>query len=157
MQGSDLTRFSETAATSFPQPVRPVNSYYVEPAVSPPIAYPYNPEQTALFQSLRPEQRFSGAVSDTYSQADADAMNTQEKETTEELLRAILELYEKLPESVRSEVNLEKFHVPSNITKDSTTHRGVEGPLEDLSQKLERFKIRTIQLGGVVKEEDKPL
>ncbi|KAJ8899622.1 hypothetical protein K2173_018596 [Erythroxylum novogranatense] len=135
MQGHDLNRCSDTATTSFPQPVRPVNSYNMEPVVSPPIAYPYSIEE-----------RFSQPTA------------TDTEETIEELLSAILELYEKLPKNVRSQVNLEEFHIPSDKLKDlklaDSTSRGVEGPLGDLSHKLERFKIRTIQLGGVANEED---
>jgi hypothetical protein len=83
-----------------------------------------------------------------------------EKETREELWGAILELYEKLPQRIKNKVNLEKFDVHRDVSRDlkvdSSSRRSVEGStIKKLSRKLERFKIRTVQGGGgVVKVEE---
>ncbi|KAJ6739942.1 hypothetical protein OIU79_000153 [Salix purpurea] len=83
-----------------------------------------------------------------------------EKETREEHWGAILELYEKLPQSIKTQVNLDKFDVPRNLLRDmkvdSSSQRSADegSTIEKLSRKLERFKIRTVQGGGVVRVEE---
>ncbi|CAI0408080.1 unnamed protein product [Linum tenue] len=63
-----------------------------------------------------------------------------------------MELYEKLPMAVRSQVNLEKFHIPSNVVTnlkvDAARSREVQGIVDQLSPKLERFKVKTVRAGG---------
>ena len=76
-----------------------------------------------------------------------------EQETPEELWGAILELYEKLPQRIKNQLNLEKFDFHRDVSRDlkvdSSSQRSVEGStVEKLSRKLERFKIRTVQGGG---------
>jgi hypothetical protein len=68
-----------------------------------------------------------------------------EKETREELWGAILELYEKLPQRIKNQLNLEKFDVHKDVSRDfkvdSSSRRSEEGStVEKLSRKLERFK-----------------
>lgn len=41
------------------------------------------------------------------------------------------------------------------VTVQKVATRGLQGSMEELSHKLERFKIRTLDIVGVVKEEDK--
>lgn len=70
----------------------------------------------------------------------------QDPSQAEELMN---EVYEKLPESVRSQVDLDKLNVAEVRT------RGSSGAVDELQMKLERFKVKTVQqLGGVVKEEE---
>nr|BAG15870.1 hypothetical protein [Bruguiera gymnorhiza] len=161
---STINQFFETATTTFPQPTRPINSYSLEPQELPETSYAVNPENMN-FQSWNREETSLGQP-EIYSQPKATAVSGGTKEIIEELeelLRHILELYAKLPPSARRLVNLEKFHVPRDLLQDLnmdsvSTSRGVQGAgdLEELSHKLERFKIKTIQLGGgVVKEDDR--
>lgn len=155
----DSHQFPKPVMTNFPQPTRPLNNYYLEPSQLPQTSHPINEEDNLRFQSCTPEERFPSNVPDSCGPTTTTVMDDGEKETMEELLRAILELYAKLPPRIRSQVKLDRFNIPSNILKDlkveSTATRGVEGSMEELSRKLERFKIRTVQLGGIVKEEDK--
>jgi hypothetical protein len=141
----------------FPQPARPFNSYYQE-------HYSSQPDQTSFStvisdnmgrQTCGPEERSAD------QHAPATTMEAGgEKETREELWGAILELYEKLPQRIKNKVNLEKFDVHRDVSRDlkvdSSSRRSVEGStIKKLSRKLERFKIRTVQGGGgVVKVEE---
>ncbi|CAN1275833.1 hypothetical protein LINPERPRIM_LOCUS15829 [Linum perenne] len=63
-----------------------------------------------------------------------------------------MELYQKLPESIRREVNLNKFHIPNDVVSDlkgdDARSRELRGIVDKLSPKLERFKVRTVR-GGV--------
>jgi hypothetical protein len=141
----------------FPQPARPFSSYYQE-------HYSSQPDQTSFStvisdnmgrQTCGPEERSAD------QHAPATTMEAGgEKETREELWGAILELYEKLPQRIKNKVNLEKFDVHRDVSRDlkvdSSSRRSVEGStIKKLSRKLERFKIRTVQGGGgVVKVEE---
>ncbi|KAJ6907111.1 hypothetical protein NC651_017715 [Populus alba x Populus x berolinensis] len=76
-----------------------------------------------------------------------------EQETPEELWGAILELYEKLPQRVKNQLNLEKFDVHRDVSRDlkvdSRSRRSDErSTVEKLSRKLERFK-NQLNLGHV--------
>ncbi|KAK2635864.1 hypothetical protein Ddye_030656 [Dipteronia dyeriana] len=117
----------------FPQPTRPINSYDLE----------------SLQFSEEPSQS---------QPMDMDNLEGEGGEKEEELHKLIKELYEKLPKSKRNQVNLDKLNVADEklrgVEVDKTTMRGVNGPVDELQQKLERFKIKTVQLGGVVKQED---
>ncbi|OMO68261.1 hypothetical protein COLO4_29805 [Corchorus olitorius] len=162
--------------SNFPQPTRPVQSYD-----------DLTPIQTQIHQveasqnvnmgnfyssdSSIPEQEFH----------QFEETEEEEKQAIEDLIRVIFEWYEKLPESIRSQINLEKFNVsvPSDSMAEhvhneqleelkqklerfkirtmgiNTTSREVNGAGDELRQKLERFKIRTVQLGEVAQEEVK--
>lgn len=87
----------------------------------------------------------------------------EEKEALDKLLRSILEIYEKLPSKIRDKPNMEglinkhKADDNSRSVNFTTSTRGLRGPLEYFSQKLERFIIRTLDPGSeVVKDEDQP-
>ncbi|KAG5241114.1 hypothetical protein IMY05_007G0011600 [Salix suchowensis] len=92
--------------------------------------------------------------------APATTMGDGEKETREEHWGVILELYEKLPQSIKTQVSLDRFdvrrNVPRDLKVDSSSQRSAEGStIEKLSRKLERFKIRTVQGEGCKGEEDR--
>ncbi|KAA8518613.1 hypothetical protein F0562_016087 [Nyssa sinensis] len=62
----------------------------------------------------------------------------------------ISELLEKLPErSAGGQGNSEEMNT------DSISTRGLDESVEELTQKLERFKVKTLDLGEVVEEENK--
>ncbi|KAJ4830700.1 hypothetical protein Tsubulata_018835 [Turnera subulata] len=146
--------FNSTVMGSFPQPTRPINCFsnLEEPIQyeydSPQTSYTYNTDNVAPFESRRHDQETEDG----------------EKETMEALLGAISELHDKPPASVRSKVNLDELNVPRKPSSgsrgvkstNSTSTRGIDekGSLAELSQKLERFKIRTIQAGGVVVKDE---
>ncbi|GAV74013.1 hypothetical protein CFOL_v3_17496 [Cephalotus follicularis] len=140
----------------FPQPTRPFNSYDCEPMIQPEPPCPLDADDMSCESSMIKQRLDLQSPSPPPSISLAD----EEKETIEQLLGAITTLYAKLPPTIRSQVNLDKFNIPSKVQKslhkvDSTiSTRGVQGSMEELSVKLERFKIRTIQLGEVVKEEE---
>ncbi|TXG58331.1 hypothetical protein EZV62_016160 [Acer yangbiense] len=143
----------------FPQPTRPINSYDLES-----LHFSEEPSQSQAqpidmdnCESCLPaETRHDPIQSHHNSQTSMEGGGGGEK--AEELLKLIKELYEKLPESIRNHVNLDKLNGADEKLKgvevDKTTMRGVNGPMDELQQKLERFKIKTVQLGGVVKQED---
>ncbi|KAJ6288313.1 hypothetical protein OIU76_024325 [Salix suchowensis] len=135
----------------FPQPTRPVNSFYQE------SSQPQN--STTVISDNMGRQAYGPKERSADHHAPATTMGDGEKETREEQWGAILELYEKLPQSIKTQVNLDKFDVPRNVLRDlkvdSSSQRSAEGStIEKLSRKLERFKIRTVQGGGVVRGEE---
>ncbi|KAF2289750.1 hypothetical protein GH714_038469 [Hevea brasiliensis] len=92
--------------------------------------------------------------------ADNTENGVEEKEKFEELARTVVESYEKLPANIRNQITLDKFRRnPSLVSKDlkvdSSSSRSIEGSVGDSPDKLERFKIKTIKLGGVVNGENK--
>ncbi|KAB5547533.1 hypothetical protein DKX38_010939 [Salix brachista] len=137
---------------AFPQPTRPVNSFYQE------SSQPQN--STTVISDNMGRQAYGPKERSAEQHAPATTMGDGEKETREEHWGAILELYDKLPQSIKTQVNLDKFDVPRNVLRDlkvdSSSQRSAEegSTIEKLSRKLERFKIRTVQGGGVVREEE---
>ncbi|KAJ9181434.1 hypothetical protein P3X46_009566 [Hevea brasiliensis] len=132
----DQTQSGVAVINTFPQPTRPVNSYYLEVAQA-------QPPQTSYPVT-----------------ADNTENGVEEKEKFEELVRAVVESYEKLPANIRNQITLDKFRRnPSLVSKDlkvdSSSSRSIEGSVGDSPDKLERFKIKTIKLGGVVNGENK--
>lgn len=85
----------------------------------------------------------------------------EDDEEVEEIIRGILELFERLPSSLKDKVALEimnkemskqnGLHIGSTSTTTST--RGIGGPVEDSCVKLERFKVKTFVVGDVTKDD----
>lgn len=162
----DQTQFGVSVINTFPQPTRPVNSYYLEPEQTqlPQTSYPVGADinMGMEFQACRPEERFPEQVPGDYYCAEEKTTETgaAKKEKFEELVKAAVESYEKLPENIRNQITLDKYKTkPSLVSKglkvDSGSSRGIGGSaIGDSAEKLERFKIKTIKLGGVVNEED---
>lgn len=151
-------QFLNSKTMQFPQHTRPINSYDLEalhfseePSQSQPIDHMDNCESC-----LPAETRHDPIQSHHNSQTSMEGEGGGEK--AEELHKLIIQLYEKLPECIRNQVNLDKLNGADEKLKgvevDKTTMRGVNRPMDELQQKLERFKIKTVQLGGVVKQED---
>lgn len=96
------------------------------------------------------------------SKRDQEEEEEKEKDALDRLLRSTLEIYEKLPTKIRDKLNMKDFinkHKAGNSrgVNFSTSTRGLRGHLEEFSQKLERFMIRTLDPGSeVVKDEDQP-
>ncbi|PQM39022.1 hypothetical protein Pyn_23878 [Prunus yedoensis var. nudiflora] len=76
-------------------------------------------------------------------------VNEEEGQALDGLLGFISELWEKAPAKIADQL------LNMDGTKAQTAAHGLQGSVEELLHKLERFKIRTYDLGGVVKEEDK--
>ncbi|KAL6273534.1 hypothetical protein Pyn_21673 [Prunus yedoensis var. nudiflora] len=76
-------------------------------------------------------------------------VNEEEGQALDGLLGFISELWEKAPAKIADQL------LNMDGTKARTAAHGLQGSVEELLHKLERFKIRTYDLGGVVKEEDK--
>ncbi|GLT94657.1 hypothetical protein SLE2022_123860 [Rubroshorea leprosula] len=148
----------------FPQPTRPINSYNFVP-----VNMDCNLDST--------EEMFQFQSLDTsIPQSTARATEEEEKQAIEDLLRIVSEWHEKLPESIKGTINLEELNTATRgvkggvqeivhnferfreMTASWNSSRGLdgpeEGPEEELIEGLERFKIRTVNLGGVVKEEE---
>ncbi|CAN0926274.1 hypothetical protein LINGRAHAP2_LOCUS35249 [Linum grandiflorum] len=123
----------ETRASSFPVTAYPVPAQLVVP---PPVGFP---------------------VESTVINRDESISTEEERESIDELKRGIMELYNKLPASIRSKINLNKFHIPNDVVTDfkadDARSREVRGIVDQLSPKLERFKVRTVR-GGVVTVDD---
>ncbi|OMO82093.1 hypothetical protein CCACVL1_12080 [Corchorus capsularis] len=170
--------------SNFPQPTRPVQSY----DDLAPIPTQINPaSENVNMGNFYSSDHYSSIPEQEFHQFDIPEFSSteeteeEEKKAIEDLIRVIFEWYEKLPESIRSQINLEKFNVsaPSDSMAEhghneqleelkqklerfkirtmgiNTTSRGVNGADDELRQKLERFKIRTVQLGEVAQEEVK--
>lgn len=147
MQSIDISssQFQNSEMIQFPQPTRPINSYNFETPQRPPELV-----NTSYVNFESSQDNF---------EAPTTAGPEEEKETLDEILKLVSEWYEKLPASMRSKLNLRMLNGPSNKPKgfkvnSSTSTRGVDGLLEEMTPKLERFKIRTVQQGGVVQEDD---
>ncbi|KAF5750480.1 hypothetical protein HS088_TW03G00817 [Tripterygium wilfordii] len=151
--------------TQFPQPTRPINSYCLETQnyISRPSILPLH-TNAMVFEPSVPEESLSYQFSYECTTPTTTAATTEEKkednETFEEILRAISMLYEKLPASIRAKLKMEILNLPNKkrirgSKFEQTSMRDLGGPLEELSIKLERFKVKTMEVGGVVKEEDK--
>ncbi|KAJ4705148.1 hypothetical protein OWV82_021966 [Melia azedarach] len=136
----------------FPQPTRPINSYDLEIQQFPSESEPANMNNMNISEPSLSAESLSTASGEE---------EEEEEKSMEEVLKLISELQEKLPASIRSEVNLD--HQINKLKglkaySTSTRTRGCNGPLEEIKCKLERFKIRTVQPGGgvvVVQDEEK--
>ncbi|KAH7553414.1 hypothetical protein JRO89_XS12G0009000 [Xanthoceras sorbifolium] len=111
----------------FPQPTRPINSYDLES-----LRFPQ--EQCSQSQPVNMDNNCESCLP---AETTFDSIQSHDNCQT-----SMEELYEKLPDH------------QWKVDKD-TKMRGVNGPLDELQQKLERFKIKTVQLGGVIKQEEK--
>ncbi|XVE76018.1 hypothetical protein DITRI_Ditri12bG0139100 [Diplodiscus trichospermus] len=171
----------------FPQPTRPVRNCDLTPLQFPQASLDVTINDSYSRPSV-PGQEFQFNLPDNLM-PQPTAKTEEEKHAIEDLIRLISEWYEKLPERIRSQINLDKLDVSSNNTTEQqgfqfeptkihgdneqmgefkhilerfkinamhiNTSRGVNGPGEELWQKLERFKIRTVQLGEVAEKEAK--
>ena len=133
----------------FPQPTRPINSYDMNSPIFPQATDDVVP--TIISKRQQPDDW-------------AQSKTTTTTLLQEEDLRLILDIYEKLPEKIRHQLNLEgligKITAQKASQEDFTCFsRGLEGfdQMEEFAQKLGRFKIRTLDPNGgtVVKEESK--
>ncbi|XVF07729.1 hypothetical protein REPUB_Repub06bG0164900 [Reevesia pubescens] len=136
--------------SQFPQPTRPVHSY----DLTTPKQFPQDSQDVNM-------NNFYSSIHEERSQFDfpenlmpqATATEEEKKQAIEDLIRVISEWYEKFPESIRSQINWDKFNVSSNNTTEqadfqveSTTIRGHNEQLGEFKHKLERFKIRSINI-----------
>lgn len=150
----------------FPQPTRPVNSYIDDTSSSSSLNNTAD-ENTITEWRDKPAQR---------DYCDAPATTTtitkeeeEDRKDIEKVLRSkISEVYEKLPEKIRHQLKMELEDIlgqviskrrSSSISQENFT-RGLQGYddqiKEELSRRLERFKIRTLDPTGeiIVKEHD---
>ncbi|KAH7553345.1 hypothetical protein JRO89_XS12G0000300 [Xanthoceras sorbifolium] len=89
-------------------------------------------------------------------------MVREEEKSYNEIVREISDFFKKYPahphhdDQMDRRINVNETTKQSNSKKvgaSSTTTRGHQRPLDGISMKLERFKIRTVQNGVVVKVE----
>ncbi|GMN39365.1 hypothetical protein TIFTF001_008598 [Ficus carica] len=149
----------------FPQPTRPVNSYIDDTSSSSSLNNTAD-ENTITEWRDKPAQR------DYYDAPATTTTITKEEEDRkdiEKVLRSkISEVYEKLPEKIRHQLKMKLEDIlgqviskrrSSSISQENFT-RGLQGyddqKKEELSRRLERFKIRTLDPTGeiIVKEHD---
>ncbi|PQP98008.1 hypothetical protein Pyn_21671 [Prunus yedoensis var. nudiflora] len=142
----------------FPQPTRPINSYkdmtssMALPQPTRPIILDNmtctNSEPYLQKKEARLPQEFVDHVNL------APPTEEEDKEALHGLLEIISELREKVPAKLADHLrDMDGTKALPTVLKGSTASRGLEGV--DLSKKLERFKIRTFDSEGVVKEEQK--
>ena len=157
----------------FPQPTRPIGSYNISspqnihdsqslqmPQPSEPITT-YNisnEDHIAMPQYFDHSQVPVAPPSTTAEEKNQHEEKIQE--AVEELCRGILEIYDRLPVSLQSQLNLDDIKAPTSFAKGLKTNSGEmrgcqQGSMEELRHKLERFKVKTIQLAEIVKEEQK--
>ncbi|PON36357.1 hypothetical protein PanWU01x14_329170 [Parasponia andersonii] len=159
---------SPRAENQFPQPIRPINSYDMNCLICPqptngvdPIINENN-DSISEWQEKLPQQ-----YPNDLAQAKTTTTMVLEEEAGEEALEKLirsmfLEAYEKLPERIRHQFNMEGLIRQISAQKGSKvditcSSRGLEGfdQMEDFAQKLERFKIRTLDPnGGTIVKED---
>ncbi|EXB37759.1 hypothetical protein L484_013799 [Morus notabilis] len=163
------SRQSSSLMMEFPQPTRPINSYVDDTSSSSSLNIIDDENMISdQYWQDKPAQHYYGAASETIRTAETSEEEEVDREDFEKILRSILtEINEKFPEKIRHQLNLEKIlgqmmstrkGSQENIVTCST--RGLEGTddqiKEYLSQRLERFKIRTLDpTGEVVKDETK--
>lgn len=169
MQGSTMTMTSTTenlVVNQFPQPARPPNSYDIGFEI-PSTSYPQNPRISKPSYVPQREE----VVGHPHQSIDHSYMHvvppTMAKEEggekkvalVDKLVNRILDKYEKLPATIRDQINLEEMLAKERhreVNSQSTTSRGLEQPVEGgPPEKLERFKIRTVVAEEVVKEDEK--
>ncbi|GAV74014.1 hypothetical protein CFOL_v3_17497 [Cephalotus follicularis] len=172
-----LHQFRDSNSVQFPQPARPINSMSPKYWMSQ-NRVTYRFEDLGPVQSPRPSTPYSTfnnvsypyyVPDDTYSRESFYRDNVpvtprltgkKESEVVDEIIRGISELNKKLPTRLGGQVKLDdlNINVTSTIQRglnvSSTSPLGLQRPVDKLPNKLERFKIRTINLGGVVKEEE---
>ncbi|TQD70305.1 hypothetical protein C1H46_044164 [Malus baccata] len=78
----------------------------------------------------------------------------EDREALDGLRGFISELREKVPAKLADQL-LKVDGKKSSVTVQKGATHGLQGSVQELSNKLERFKIRTLDFGGAVKEEDK--
>ena len=156
----------------FPQPTRPIGSYDMSsvPSTIAPQKIPHDNHHGS--QPLQSPQASKPTIlhnmSDEYRaprelQPAPPTASTEEEEegshAVDELCRSILEIYDRLPVGIQSQLSLDEMKaitgMRNGLKVNSATRGGSRGSVEELKHKLERFKVRTIQLAGVVKEEQK--
>lgn len=156
---------SSNSIMEFPQPTRPVNSYIDDTSSSSSL-------NTTADENTISEWRDKPAQRDYYDASATTTTITKEEEDRkdiEKVLRSkISEVYEKLPEKIRHQLKMELEDIlgqviskrrSSSISQENFT-RGLQGYddqiKEELSRRLERFKIRTLDPTGeiIVKEHD---
>jgi hypothetical protein len=162
----------------FPQPTRPIGSYdmsSVPSTIAPqknvhdnhhgsqPLQLP-QPSKPTIIDNMSDEYRAPGELQPAPPTATTEEEEEEEEEekrshAVDELCRAILEIYDRLPVGIQSQLSLDEMKaitgMRNGLKVDSATRGGSRGSVEELKHKLERFKVRTIQLAGVVKEEQK--
>ena len=156
-----------SGVVQFPQPTRPIGSYNV--------SSPLNIHDSHFLQMPQPSEPITTYnMSNEYHMAMPQYFDhshvpiappstaTEEKiqEAVEELCRGILEIYERLPVNLQSQLNLDDIKAPTSFVKGLKSNSGAmggcrQGSMEELRHKLERFKVKTIQLAEIVKEEQK--
>ncbi|CAB4317620.1 unnamed protein product [Prunus armeniaca] len=82
-------------------------------------------------------------------------VNEEEGQALDGLLGFISELWEKAPAKIADQLLIMDGTKARTTAQKGTSTHGLQGSVEELLHKLERFKIRTYDLGGDVKEEDK--
>ncbi|XVF76263.1 hypothetical protein PTKIN_Ptkin13bG0252100 [Pterospermum kingtungense] len=140
--------------SQFPQPTRPICSYDLTPIQFPQASDQHVNMNNSHSRSSISEEGFQFNFPENLMPQPTVATEEEEKQAIEELIRVISEWYEKLPQSLRSQINLDKFNdVSSNNTTDqgfhaeSTTVNGHNEQLRDqFKHMLERFKIKTIHV-----------
>ncbi|XWS55965.1 hypothetical protein CRYUN_Cryun09bG0045600 [Craigia yunnanensis] len=128
--------------SQFPQPTRPVRSYDLTPIQFPQPSQHVNMNNSYSSSSI-PEEGFQFNFPESLMPQPTAAPEEEEKQSIEDLIRVISELYEKLPESIRSQINLDKLDVSSNnrteqgFQVESTTIHGHNEQLGEFKHMLE--------------------
>ncbi|WRX24387.1 hypothetical protein QQP08_016874 [Theobroma cacao] len=137
--------------SQFPQPTRPVHSSDLSPVQIPQASQNVNMDEFYPESSF-PEEGFQFYFPHNLMPQPTAATEEEEKQAIDELIRVISEWYEKLPERIRSQINLDKFNVSSNnrtqqgFKVESTTIHDRNEQLEEFKHKLARFKIRSVDI-----------
>ncbi|KAE8098487.1 hypothetical protein FH972_016545 [Carpinus fangiana] len=164
---------NNSGLVQFPQPTRPIGSYdmsSVPSTIAPqknvhdnhrgsqPLQLPH-PSKPTIIDNMSDEYRAPGELQPAPPTAATEEEEEERSHAVDELCRAILEIYDRLPVGIQSQLSLDEMKaitgMRNGLKVDSATRGGSRGSVEELKHKLERFKIRTIQLAGVVKEEQK--
>ncbi|KAK7244956.1 hypothetical protein RIF29_39785 [Crotalaria pallida] len=136
----------------FPQPIRPPNSYDISFINIPSTSYPQNlhnskASNVPLFEEEEEQEEEEGKGVHTHHS---------------KLVKHIMDKCEKLlPENIRDQINLEEMMQGKEGNREvksrsNTSSRGLQKQVEEgSSEKLERFKIRTVVAEEVPKEDAK--
>lgn len=143
----------------FPQPTRPIGSYdlssapFIAPQHQDMIGDECHAPQDMVAPQCFDQVQFPSAPKSAPPTTTTE-LEEEKGRAVNELYRSILEIYDKLPGSIRNHLTLDERSVLASM-QDPATRRGRQGSLEELKHKLERFKVRTIELAAIVKEEER--
>lgn len=154
----------------FPQPTRPINVYDMDCRIGSQATNDMDPiiNDNNFWQGELPQQHYSNewTQAKTTTAVVEEDQEEEGEEAIEKLVRFISEMYEKLPEKIRHQFNLEGLIGQIRTKKRSQVDftystRGLDqagsDQMKEFAGKLERFKIRTLDPNGgtIVKEESK--